>query len=65
MTTKILTGVYGATYNLASPVTTLSIASTGYLAGGVASSGFDTYSPEAKATSPGSISPSPLPEPGW
>ncbi|HEY2178568.1 MAG TPA: hypothetical protein VGH15_08295, partial [Caulobacteraceae bacterium] len=43
MTTKILSGVYGATYNLAPPVTTLSITPTGYLEAGIVSKGLAAY----------------------
>ncbi|HXV01269.1 MAG TPA: hypothetical protein VG166_12305 [Caulobacteraceae bacterium] len=43
MTTKTLTGVYFSTYDLTSPVTTLSIAASGYLVAGVTASGTGTY----------------------
>ncbi|HEY2178750.1 MAG TPA: hypothetical protein VGH15_09235 [Caulobacteraceae bacterium] len=43
MTTKTLTGVYFATYDLTSPVTTLSIATSGYLSAGVTAAATGTY----------------------
>jgi hypothetical protein len=43
MTTKILTGVYFSTYDLTSPVTTLSIAASGYLLAGLTASATGTY----------------------
>ncbi|HEY2177459.1 MAG TPA: hypothetical protein VGH15_02660 [Caulobacteraceae bacterium] len=43
MTTKILSGGYSGVYNLTSPVTTLSITASGYLAGGLMSAGVNTY----------------------
>jgi hypothetical protein len=43
MTTKILTGIYGAVYNLTAPITTLTIAATGYLGAGVTSAGPNAY----------------------
>ena len=43
MTTKTLTGVYATTYDLTSPVTTLSISSTGYLGAGVVAAGVNAY----------------------
>ncbi|HEY2177487.1 MAG TPA: hypothetical protein VGH15_02800 [Caulobacteraceae bacterium] len=44
MTTKILTGFYIYTYMVGPPVTTLSIAASGYLANGLASKGSGAYS---------------------
>jgi hypothetical protein len=43
MTTKTLSGIYSAAYNLTSPVTTLSIAASGYLGGGLLAAGTGTY----------------------
>ena len=43
MTTKILSGIYSATYNLTSPVTTLSVTATGYLGAGLAAVGTGSY----------------------
>ena len=42
MTTKILTGDYGS-YDLTSPITTLSIAASGYITAGLTSAGVNTY----------------------
>ena len=43
MTTKTLTGYYVNAYKLTSPITTLSIAATAYLGGGIAAVGTSTY----------------------
>jgi hypothetical protein len=43
VTTKILSGIYTTTYNLTSPVTTLSITAAGYLAGGITATGLGSY----------------------
>jgi hypothetical protein len=43
MTTKIISTVYGAPYQLSAPVTTLSITASGYLAGGLTTAGAFGY----------------------
>ncbi|HEY2177460.1 MAG TPA: hypothetical protein VGH15_02665 [Caulobacteraceae bacterium] len=43
MTTKILSGVYAAAYDLSTPITTLSVTASGYLAAGLAASGAAAY----------------------
>ncbi len=43
MTTKILTGVYASTYSLTAPITTLSIAASGYLEAGLTATGPGAY----------------------
>ncbi|HEY7851847.1 MAG TPA: hypothetical protein VIB82_02660, partial [Caulobacteraceae bacterium] len=43
MTTKILSGIYATTYNLNSPVTTLSVTATGYLGAGLLAAGTNAY----------------------
>ncbi|MGI9169445.1 MAG: hypothetical protein ACR2FH_04615, partial [Caulobacteraceae bacterium] len=54
MTTKILSGLYQSVYNLAAPITTLSITASGYLGGGLIAAGAGAYSIVSHGTISGS-----------